>query len=229
MSVLLLLLLLSLLMAVPVLAACVDGGSSAPHRMVADEASGRVVLQRLVGDALARSQAVGAARLSVDAALRDSDEARAAKLLQVSATAGLGPALVQADGSTSSTLVQARAGLNVGQLLSDGGRSDRVIDWRERLAEAARLGWINSQEQVALNTVSLALDRSRYLQQADVYAQYVRQMGCLVGSLEQIVAADRGRLSELVQARKSMQQAELSQVQAKSQSTQAEVKLRRLG
>lgn len=211
----------------PLWAACVDqAAAAAPMR--ADEATGRAALQQLVQQALSRSQGVGAARLLADAALRDIDEARAAQALQVNATAGLGPSASHSDGVASSSWLQARAGLSMGRLIADGGRTEQLIDWRAGLADAARLGWVGSQEQVALSAVALALERSRWLQQADVYAQYVSQMTCLVGSLEQVVAADRGRLSELVQARKSMQQAELSQAQAAAQGRQVEVKLRRL-
>ena len=61
-----------------------------------------------------------------------------------------------------------------------------------------------------------------------IYNQYVRKMGCLVEALESIVAADRGRTSELVQARKQVQQAELQQAQAVSQARLVEAKLRRI-
>mgnify|MGYP000514626688 CR=1 FL=1 len=60
----------------------------------------------------------------------------------------------------------------------------------------------NAAEQVALQAVSLSLDRSRYALQVQVYGQYVRKMACLVEALEVITKADRGRASELVQAQK---------------------------
>ena len=110
----------------------------------------------------------------------------------------------------------------------DGGRTRRLVEWRTERAEAARLGQINTQEQVAASTVALALERSRYRQQAQVYAQQVRKMACLTQALESIVATDRGRASELVQARKSLQTAELAQAQAQSQLRQVEVRLRRV-
>ena len=53
-------------------------------------------------------------------------------------------------------------------------------------------------------------------------------MACLVESLEAIVAADKGRTSELVQARKQLQQTELQQTQAQSQARQVEARLRRI-
>jgi outer membrane protein TolC len=112
--------------------------------------------------------------------------------------------------------------------LYDGGRTDRLIDWRTQLAESARQGHLTASEQLALSTVSLALERSRYRQHVLIYGQYVRKMGCLVEALETIVRADRGRASELVQAKKTLQQAELAQATALSQSRQTDVRLRRL-
>jgi len=56
----------------------------------------------------------------------------------------------------------------------------------------------------------------------------VRKMACLTQALEAIVAADRGRASELVQGRKSLQTAELAQSLAQSQLRQVETRLRRL-
>jgi outer membrane protein TolC len=53
-------------------------------------------------------------------------------------------------------------------------------------------------------------------------------MACLAEALETIVKADRGRASELVQAKKSLQQAEILATQAQSQVRQTEVRLRRL-
>ncbi len=188
----------------------------------------RVVLQGLVRDALVRSQAVGASRLLAEAALQDVEEARAAKALQASMTAELGPAVVQSGSVTSTSAMQARGTVSVSRLLYDGGRVDRLTDWRTQLAESARFGHLTQQEQIALTTVALAMERSRYRQHVLVYGQYVRKMACLVEALETITRADRGRASELVQAKKSMQQAELSQSQAQSQVRQVEVRLRRL-
>ncbi len=188
----------------------------------------RADLRGMVREALERSNAVGAARMLADAAQDDTAEIRAARLMQASMTGSLGPSLANSAGTSETNLVQARAGFNLSQLLYDGGRNDRLVDWRTQLAESARYGQLNLQEQVALTTVSLALERSRFRMQAQVYGQYVRKMGCLVQALEQIVEADKGRLSELVQVKKSLQQAELSQTQAASQTRQIELRLRRL-
>ena len=188
----------------------------------------RAQLQILVMQALARSESLGAASLLAEAAGQDAEEVRATKKIQASIGGTVGPALSRSATANAHSLVQLRGNFNLSQLLYDGGRSDRLIDWRSRIADAARLGQMNLQEQLALNTVALAFERSRYRMTAQVWGQHVRKMGCLVEALEQIVAADKGRLSELVQAQKSMQQAELSQVQSGSAARQIEVRLRRL-
>jgi outer membrane protein, adhesin transport system len=186
----------------------------------------RLVLQGLVRDALSRSNALGAAKLLAEAALSDIAEARAQSALQASLSAEVGPNASFSSGNNHAAL-QARSSFSVSRLLYDGGRNDRLVDWRTQLAESARFGHLTQQEQVALNTVALALERSRFRQHAIVYGQQVRKMACLVEALESIVRADRGRASELVLARKSLQQAELAQTQAQSQARQVDTRLRR--
>lgn len=231
---------LALLFAACVLAApwarakCVDEGSfedrGTPGAAVAAAplADPRADLRGMVRDALGRSNAIGAARLMADAAQQDTEEARTAKAIQGSLNGGVGPSVSHSAGITETSALQTHGGFTLSQLLFDGGRSDRIVDWRARMADSARYGMLNAQEQLALNTVSLALERSRWRMQAQVYGQYVRKMGCLVEALDQIVNADKGRTSELVQAKKSLQQAEISQAQATSQTRQIEVRLRRL-
>jgi len=184
-------------------------------------------LRQLVQDALARSHGIGAQRLLAEAALQDVEEARAAAKPQAALTGSVSPSLAGGNDGSSSQ-VQVRAGVQVGQTLYDGGRTERIVDWRRAQAEAARLGLLSTQEQITLSTTALALERSRYRMQAVIYGQQVRKMGCLVEALETIVANDKGRTSELVQARKQQQMAELQQTQAVSQARQVEAKLRRI-
>lgn len=188
----------------------------------------RVTLRTLVNDAIERSHLVGAAKLAAEAAQDDLAEIKAGKGIQASFGAGLGPGGTQSLAGTETSAMQARASITAGQLLYDGGRLDRLADWRAQMGESARLGHLSVREQLALSTVSLAIERSRYRQQVLVYRQYVRKMACLMDALTTIVRADRGRASELVQSQKSFQQAELSLAQAQSQLRQAETRLRRL-
>ena len=188
----------------------------------------RVLLQQMVRDALVRSNAVGATALLAEAAVLDINEARSAKAVQANVGGGFGPGGTKTVGIAETAAVQLRASLSVSKTVYDGGRVDRLVDWRTQLAESARYGHLSQQEQISLMTVTLALERSRYRSQTQVYRQSARKMSCLVEALETIVRADRGRASELVQAQKSLQQAELAQEQSQSMVRQIEIRLRRL-
>ncbi len=193
----------------------------------ADARAPRNNLLTMVQNAIRRSNAVGAAKLLAEAAAIDIDEQRSARLPQATISGQIGGVDAGAVNAASTRGGQFQAGLNVTAPIYDGGRISDLTDWRSHLADAARFGEISAQEQVALQTVSLALERGRFTVESQVYDQYAHKMGCLVDALQQIVQADKGRMSELVQARKTQQQAELSRDQSLSQKRLAEVRLRR--
>ncbi len=201
------------------------GGNA--NGMPVDAGAARANLQNMVNEALRRSQAIGAVTLLAEAAAIDVEEARAGHWPQLSANGFLGATETKIADVEESRGKQGRVGLTLTAPLFDGGRTTELTDWRKNLAESARLGQINAQEQVALQTVSLAIERSRYRLQVQVYQQYARKMSCLVEALQTIVRADRGRASELVQAQKNLQQAEISQEQTLSMVRQVETRLRR--
>ena len=193
----------------------------------AEIAAPRMNLLAMVRTAIRRSNAVGAAKLLAEAAAIDIDEAHAAVYPQVGVGGQLGPIDAGAVNTASVHGLQFQGNLQVSAPLYDGGHIRDMTNYRTHLAEVAKFGEVGAQEQVALQTVSLALDRSRYTVEAQVYDQYARKMSCLVDALQQIVAADRGRTSELVQARKTQQQAELSRDQVLSQKRLTEIRLKR--
>ena len=193
----------------------------------ADVAAPRMNLLAMVRNAIRRSNAVGAAKLLAEAAAIDIDEAHSALYPQVGIGGQLGPIDAGAVNTASVHGLQFQGNVQVSAPLYDGGHTRDMTDYRTHLAEVAKYGEIGAQEQVALQTVSLALDRSRYTVEAQVYDQYAKKMGCLVDALQQIVAADRGRTSELVQAKKTQQQAELSRDQVLSQKRLTEIRLKR--
>ena len=229
----LLLLLLAVLFARPGQARCIDEQNletpppSASDTTVPDISAPRLTLQGMVHEALRRSNAIGAARLLAEAAASDAEEARAGASPQATLSATTGGMYGNAPGAASTQGATARANLNVSALLYDAGRTQQITHWRSRLAESARLGQLTTQDQIALQTVSLALDRNRYRLQAQVYQQYERKMSCLVEALTTIVSADKGRASELVQARKTLLQAELLQAQTASALSQTNTRLAR--
>jgi outer membrane protein TolC len=192
-----------------------------------DAGTARANLQNMVNEALRRSQAIGATKLLAEAAAIDVQEVRSTRWPQLTANGFLGGTETTVAGVDESRGKQGRAGVTLSAPLFDAGRTTALTDWRQNLADSARLGQINAQEQVALQTVSLAIERARYRLQVQVYQQYSRKMSCLVEALETIVRADKGRTSELVQAQKNLQQAELSQAQTVSMVRQIETRLRR--
>ncbi len=198
-----------------------------PGAAPSDANAPRLTLQAMVQEAIRRSNAVGAAKLLAEAAASEVEEARAARLVQATVTATTGYAAASAKDVVSQSGGQAQIGINVSAPLYDSGRIASITGWRASLSEAARQGQLTAQEQVAFQTVSLALERNRHRQQARIYQQFSRKMACLVEVLDQIVKADRGRTSELVQARKTLAQADLAQSQSVSQLRQAETRLKR--
>ena len=218
-----------LLVAPSAQAACAEGLQplSAPPP-AAPDVTPRSSLLSLVRAAEQRSKLVGAARLLTDAAQADAEEARAGGLPQAALSTTAGPVGSQVEGDPLRTRSQLRPALTVSAPLYDAGRVDALGRWRDSLAEAAHQGQLSAQEQVALQAVTLALDRDRYRLHQQVWNQYAQKVCGLVDALEQIVAVDKGRRSELVQARKTLQQVLLSRAQSMTQLRQTEVKLRRL-
>jgi adhesin transport system outer membrane protein len=192
-----------------------------------DPAGPRAALQTMIREARTRSQQIGASRLLAEAAALDVKEVRASGWPQVGLSGSLGYVGSRAPDTEDVNGSQGRATLSITAPLYDGGRINRLTDWKANLAEAARFGQISTDEQVVLQTVSLAIERSRYRMQVQVYQQYARKMGCLVEALETIVRSDKGRTSELVQAQKTLQQAEIAQAQTVSMVRQVEIRLRR--
>jgi len=222
------------LWATPAHARCIDeeGGGTAPATEAlsppaGDAATPRLSLQGMVRAAIDRSNAVGAARLLAEAAASDVEEARAGRRPAASLSGTVGAAGLTGHNIVDTKGAQVRATFSLNAPLYDGGRVEQLTGWRKNLQESARLGQLTLQEQITLQTVSLALDRSRYRLQAQVYQQYARKMSCLVDALQTIVNADKGRTSELLQAKKTLQQAELAQSQTLSQVKQVESRLSR--
>ncbi|MGQ3054900.1 MAG: TolC family protein [Roseateles sp.] len=188
----------------------------------------RASLQLLIDRTLSRSKALGAVRLMAEAARFDVEETRALAMPTATLSISANGVHATSGGMNAGRGALVGATLSAGMAVWDFGRIAKLTEWRKELAEVASQGQRSAEEQLSLNAVALALDRSRYVLQGQVYAQYVRKMTCLVDALEIITKADRGRASELVQAQKSLQQADLSLEQTMSALRQTEVRMKRL-
>jgi adhesin transport system outer membrane protein len=185
-------------------------------------------LRTVARQAMARSAMVGASKLLTEAAAYDLDQIDASKWPQLSVSGGLGPQHSSVNGQTSSRGTLTSLGMSASLTLYDAGRLREQSAWRKELLRAENLGLQQAGEAVVSEVVSATLDRNRYQMQAQVYQQYVRKMQCLLEALEVIVAADKGRASEMVQARKTLAQAELSRDIAAAAGRQVDYKLKKL-
>lgn len=185
-------------------------------------------LQMISREAAKRSSSLGAARLLAEAAEFDLAETKGGRWPTVSVNGSLGKVNTQVDQNTPISQKQASVSLNVSANLYDGGRLQQLMKYRSDLMGSAKFGAAVTQDQVVLEALSAALERSRYRLQAQVYQQYTRKMSCLVEALEGIVSEDKGRTSELIQVKKTQAQTELQRDQALAQSRQSELKLRKL-
>ena len=178
--------------------------------------------------ALQDNPALQAAGRNLLAADQDLAEVRGGRLPQLSLSGGLQAVRSAADGASESTPARASVGLSVSAPLFDGGRLDQLEAWRNLLRDAAALAREDARENLVLDTVLNGLERERHALQALVFGRYEVQMTCLSQSLERIVREDRGRASELVQARKSLNQAQIAREESQARVRQLEIQLRRL-
>lgn len=190
--------------------------------------SARVQLSELVSRAIGSSAGVQSTRRSRSAAEYDVEEQRGAARPQLGLSGSLTSAYTRINGQSVSNPQQGSVSVELTAPIYDGGRLSSLQAWKEGLSDVTRAIEAGSREAVALEVVMLTLDRERYELQTQVYQRYVAQVSCLLESLEQIVKEDRGRASELVQARKSLIQAQISVDETKSRTRQIEVQLTRL-
>lgn len=188
----------------------------------------RSYLIQVAETAVQRSRQVGVAQLLAQSAQEELRDAELAHLPQAQLQLSGFQVGSITQGVSGSQGLEARASLQLSGPLWDWGQRRQLVEWRRQLAEAAQSVRQGQAEQIALQAVSLSLDRSRYTLQVQVYGQYMRKMACLVEALEAITQFDKGRASELIQAQKQQQQAELALVSTRDFLRTIETRLTRL-
>jgi outer membrane protein, adhesin transport system len=188
--------------------------------------NGMEQLAHLAREAVAGSAEARSAEHASLAAGHDLRQTEAARAPTVSLGGALGAGQSRIGDITQSVGGTGQASLSVSAPLYDGGRIDQLATYRQRLLDASATGIASSRERAVKDALITVIDRNRYRLQLRVYQQYVAKMGCLAQSLEKIVVQDRGRASELVQARKGLRQAELSREETIASLRQADARLR---
>ena len=187
---------------------------------------GRSQLVSLVRDALAESADVRSAEHAGRAAGFDLQQTEAARRPQVGLSGQGGVGQTRNGSANPGAGATAALGLSAGAVLYDGGKLDRLVAYRRDLVAAGGSGVEVARERVVREAVLTALERNRYRAQYKAHQQHVAKLACLTASLEQIVARDRGRASELLQARQSLRQAELARDEAQAVLRQTDARLR---
>ncbi|MFK0372181.1 TolC family protein [Enterobacter sichuanensis] len=190
-----------------------------------------VFLRSMVARALAYSPELRAASAEVLASDYMVDQVKGQRLPQVrlGVTSPLSTVGGDRQSSSNNSHISDSSGtVSVNTPIIDWGRISNQVDNSLETAKAARYSKEYSREQLAYNTVSELMNMGRYQRSKVVAKQYVGRMKELVTMLSQITQADRGRESELVQAKAKLMSAQASLDNIEHQLSASKIKLVRL-
>jgi len=161
----------------------------------------RAYLDETVRKALDLSAEAREANANWKAAEYDIDQAKGQRWPQVQVGVS-SPTATFGSGATSNSGTRSAAGnLSVTTPVYDWGRLSATIDSRTETSKAAYQAAQQVRQKIAYDTVSALLEQRRHQAALEASQGYVKRMEELVDMLSQIVQSDRGRASELTQAR----------------------------
>ncbi|MBC8752677.1 TolC family protein [Paraburkholderia podalyriae] len=192
-----------------------------------DSTTLRRIFLNAVEKAEKRSPEVGQAYADYEAANADVDEAKGQRWPQVdigSQTQGLKFGPGNRNGYDNGNVVTA----TITTTVYDWGRTKNTIGSREHLSDAARSNYAVVRDQNAFDVTSTLVELGKQRAIVGLSQQFVERMATLVKMLSEIVAVDRGRGSELTQAKARLLQAEAARDSAQAKVRDAELKLQKL-
>ncbi|SIO72571.1 outer membrane protein, adhesin transport system [Burkholderia sp. GAS332] len=191
------------------------------------EAELRRIFFEAVSAAADRSPRIQQAQASYQATIADVDQAKGERWPQV-----------QIGAQTSSLQYGANAGgsanpgnavsLNVTTSVYDWGRINKTIASRQQTAEAAQQAYRAEIEASGYEVAATLVELGKQRLLMDLSQQLVERMQQLVSMLGEIVAVDRGRSSELTQAKSRLLEAQAQRDGAQTQVRNAELQLQKL-
>lgn len=186
----------------------------------------RAVLAGALSRAIDRSPLLRQTHAEQAAAAADVREAQGQRWPQIDVGANSRP--VSLGGASNDSTNSQAITLNMTTNVFDWGRTSNTIESRKELNSAADQKYLANLEtlarDVSLNVVELEKNR----RVSAISQHYVMRMSTLVGMLEEIVATDRGRSSELTQARARLMEAQASLDASRARERDNEIKLRKL-
>lgn len=185
------------------------------------------IFNRAVEAAAERSPKVQRAHAELAAADADIDEAKGQRYPQVDLGTQAGS---QKFGKGSEDSAGGGTGLNLNVVtpVYDWGRIRNTIDSRRHLSSAATAAIEAELENSAFDVTATLVELGKQRIIVDLSQQYVDRMGDLVKMLAGIVAVDKGRSSELTQAKARLLQAQAARDSADTRARDAEINLRKL-
>ncbi|MFJ2387122.1 TolC family protein [Pseudomonas koreensis] len=190
------------------------------------EAEIRALMSSALLQAVERSPQLRQSAAEQKASQADIQEAQGQRLPQIDLGANTRAQSIGGNDSRRSN--NEAVNLNMTTNVFDWGRTSNTIDSRKSLSDAADQAYLVSletlAEDVSLNLIEL--EKSRRI--STISQQYVDRMGALVEMLKEIVAADRGRVSELTQARARLLEARANMDNAQARVRDTEIRLRKL-
>lgn len=187
----------------------------------------RLLLRDMVSKALQHSPEVRVANANESAAGYDIDEVKGRRWPQV--RLGMDTALTRDESRSGRSSSGDTSGtLNVTTNVWDWGKNAGELRTAKAALGSAEHTGQTEREQVAFDTSSQLINLMRYQQSMVVAEDYVQQMSRRVDMLSKITESDKGRASELVQARAKLLSAQASRKQIENQRELARIKLHRL-
>ncbi|AZF60122.1 TolC family protein [Pseudomonas sp. R11-23-07] len=190
------------------------------------EAELRAVFNRAVEAAIERAPTIFRAKAEQQAAEEDIAEAEGQRWPQVDIGTQTSPVNF-GKGSDAET---GSGGINLAVTtpVYDWGRIRHSIDSRKRLSHAADESLESEKETLGYEVVTTMIELGKQRIIVDLSQQFADRMNELVKMLAGIVAVDRGRSSELTQAKARMLQAQALRDSANAKAKDAEITLRKL-
>ncbi|MDI3205514.1 MULTISPECIES: TolC family protein [Pseudomonas] len=186
----------------------------------------RQVFNRAVEAAILRAPTISRAKAEQQAAVEDIDEAKGQRWPQVDVGTQTSPVNI----GKGSDVDSGSSGINLAVTtpVYDWGRIGHSIDSRERLLTAAEENLEAEKETLGYEVTTTIIELGKQRIIVDLSQQFADRMNDLVKMLAGIVAVDKGRTSELTQAKARLLQAQALRDAAAAKARDAEINLSKL-
>lgn len=150
---------------------------------------------------------------------------RAIRRLQISGGANLGA--VREIGDTTSTSSGIAGGLNLSQLVYDGGASESAVNRATALALSAQAGRMMEANEITLGAASAWVNTWQYSERLRLMHHRTSEMALLVDQIERMASNGMLDRASLESARRQIVEIELEQVRLQAGLAEAHVLFRR--